>query len=177
MYTDYCISVNQLICWWSFSMHSTYGPCRSNAQSNNPVLMVHLVLLAQQTAFVCIVGVFKWAIEEQQSSEHILHSLQISVSFWEVHSQRESSHYGTTCLPTCHIQSSVRTEGTAQNDSLWGLSSLLSGWGCYNVNWIYSYRARKQTVLKDRSCLDLSQNSHEKINKLAIMKSKNSYFI
>lgn len=42
---------------------------------------MHLVLLAQQTAFVCIVGVLKWAIEEQQSSEHILHSLQISVSF------------------------------------------------------------------------------------------------
>lgn len=84
-------------------MHSTldtYGACRSNAQSNNPILMVHLVLLAQQTAFVCLVEVLKWAIEEQQSSEHILHSLQISVSFSEAHSQRESSHNGTTCLPT-----------------------------------------------------------------------------
>lgn len=69
--------------------------------------MVHLVLLAQQTAFVYMAAVLRWAIEEQQSSEHILHSLQISVSFWVVYSDRESSHYGTTCLPT---HSPVRTK-------------------------------------------------------------------
>lgn len=147
MYTACCISVNQFICWCFFSMHSTldtYGPWRSNAQSNNPILMVHLALLVQQTAFVCLVEVLKWAIEEQQSSEHILHSLQISVSFWEAQSEREREQSLWYHMFT-HIQSSVRTEGTEQNDPLWGKSSLLSGWDCYNIYWVIHkiYKARK----------------------------------
>lgn len=37
----------------------TYGPSRSNAQSNNPTLMGKLVLPAQQTVFVSVLWDFK----------------------------------------------------------------------------------------------------------------------
>lgn len=87
---------------FSYYVHSTmeiYGPSRSNAQSNNPILMGQLALPAQQTAFVSAFWGFKTG--HWKAVVIWVHSAQPpDLSVLWMHNDRHTSHNGATCLPT-----------------------------------------------------------------------------